>query len=73
MSVTARSPHISISRPMLSRILNGHAAIYADMDIRLAKVRGTSPGYWLKLQAQHDLWQARQRAAERKPVERPAA
>ena len=73
MSVTAFAEHIGISRPMLSRILNGHAAISADMDIRLAEALGTSPGYWLKLQAQRDLWQARQRAAERKPVERLAA
>ena len=73
MSVTGFAEHIGISRPMLSRILNGHAAISADMDIRLAEALGTSPGHWLKLQAQRDLWQARQRAAERKPVERLAA
>ena len=73
MSVTAFAEHIGVSRPTLSRILNGHAAISADMDIRLAEALGTSPGYWLKLQAQRDLCQARQRAAERKPVERLAA
>lgn len=43
------------------------------MDIRLAEALGTSPGHWLKLQAQRDLWQARQRAVDRKPVERLAA
>ncbi len=73
MSVTAFAEHIGISRPMLSRILNGHAAIPADVDLCLAEALGTSPGYWLKLQVQCDLWQAPQRAAERKPVERLAA
>lgn len=74
LSVTAFAEHIGISRPMLSRILNGHAAVSADMDIRLAEALGTSPGHWLKLklQAQRNLWQARQRAAERKPVEKLA-
>jgi addiction module HigA family antidote len=73
LSVTAFAAHIGISRPMLSRILNGHAAVSADMDVRLAEALGTTPGYWLKLQTQRDLWQANQRAKERKPVERLAA
>jgi antitoxin HigA-1 len=73
MSVMAFAEHIGISRPILSRILNGHAAISADMDIRLAEALGTSPGHWLKLQSQRDLSQARLRAAQRKPVERLSA
>ncbi len=73
MNITAFAEHIGISRPMLSRILNGHAAISADMDIRLAEALGTSPGHWLMLQAQRDLWLARLRATERKHVERLAA
>jgi addiction module HigA family antidote len=73
MSVTAFSAHIGISRVMLSRILNGHAAVTADMDLRLAEALGTSPGFWLKLQSQRDLWQARQKLGDRPPVERLAA
>jgi addiction module HigA family antidote len=73
MSVTAFSAHIGISRVMLSRILNGHAAVSADMDLRLAEALGTSPGFWLKLQSQRDLWQARQKLGDRPPVERLAA
>jgi addiction module HigA family antidote len=73
MSVTAFSAHIGISRVMLSRILNGHAAVSADMDLRLAEALGTSAGFWLKLQSQRDLWQARQKLGDRPPVERLAA
>lgn len=73
MSVTAFAQHIGISRVMLSRILNGHAAVSADMDLRLAEALGTSPGFWLKLQSQRDLWQARQKLGDRPPVERLAA
>jgi antitoxin HigA-1 len=73
MRVTTFAEHVGISRPMLSRILNGDSAVSAEMDIRLAEALGTSTGYWLKLQAQRDLWLARQRAVERKPVERLVA
>jgi addiction module HigA family antidote len=73
LSVTAFAAHLGISRVMLSRILNGHAALSADMDLRLHEALGTSPGYWLKLQAQRDLWSASERARERPPVAKLAA
>ena len=73
LSVTAFSQHLGISRVMLSRILNCHAAISADMDLRLSEALGTSPGFWLRMQGQRDLWEARQRAEERDPVARLAA
>jgi addiction module HigA family antidote len=49
---------LGISRVMLSRVLHGHAAVSADMDLRLSEALGTNPGYWLALQAQSDLWKA---------------
>ena len=73
MSVTAFSQHIGISHVMLSRVVHGHAAITADMDLRLHEALGTSPGYWLRLQAQRDLWAASERAKGRDPVARIAA
>jgi len=73
MSVTAFAAHVGVSRVMLSRILHGHAAVTADMDLRLHEALGTSPGYWLRLQTQRDLWTASQRAKDRAPVARIAA
>lgn len=73
LTVTAAAAHLGVSRVMLSRILNGHAAITADMDVRLSQALGTSPGYWLRLQTQHDLWQAQQRAKARPKLQRLAA
>ena len=73
MSVTGFAGHIGISRVMLSRILHGHAAVTADMDLRLAEALGTTPGYWIEMQAGRDLWVAKQRAEGRAPVERLAA
>ncbi len=67
-SVTAFAAHIGISRVMLSRVLHGHAAVSADMDLRLAEALGTTPGYWLALQTQRDLWTAGQTAKDRKRI-----
>lgn len=62
VSVTACAAHIGISRVMLTRVVNGNAAMSADMDLRLSEALGTSQGYWLALQTQRDLWTARQSA-----------
>ena len=44
--------------------------ITADMDLRLSEALGTSPGYWLALQAQRDLWTARENAKKRQTIQR---
>lgn len=69
-TVTAFAAHVGISRVMLSRVLHGHAAVSADMDLRLSEALGTSPGYWLALQTQRDLWNARELAKDRPPIMR---
>ena len=73
VTVTAVAEHIGISRVMLSRVLHGHSAVSADMDLRLSEALGTTPGHWLALQTQRDLWTARQTAKDRKRIKRMAA
>ena len=70
VSVTSFSAHIGISRVMLSRVLNAHASVSADMDVRLSEALGTTPGYWLAMQTQRDLWVAMRSAKERKRIKR---
>ncbi len=70
VTVTAFAEHIGISRVMLSRVLHGHAVVSADLDLRLSETLGTTPGYWLALQAKRDLWMARQTAKDRKRIKR---
>lgn len=69
-TVTAFADHVGISRVMLSRVLNGRAGVSADMDIRLGEALGTSPGYWLSMQSQRDLWAAGQAAKARPRIRR---
>lgn len=53
---------LGVTRNTLSRILNGKAAVSAEMAVRLAiLLPNTDAEFWLRLQAQHDLWQVRQR------------
>ena len=73
VTVTAFTAHIGISRVMLSRVLHGHAAVSADMDLRLSDALGTTPGYWLALQVQRDLRTAGQTAKARKRIKRMTA
>ena len=64
--------HIGICRVMRSSALLCHAAVSADMDLRLSDALGMSPGYWLALQTQRDLWTARQTAKDRKRIKHMA-
>lgn len=72
VSLTAFAEHLGISRPMLSRVINGRSAVTADMDLRLSEALGTSQGHWLALQVQRDLWTARKTAKGRKRIKRVA-
>lgn len=60
ISVTEAASRLGITRVSLSRLLNGAAGVSAQMDVRLSKALGTSPGHWLGLQSDYDLWQAQQ-------------
>jgi addiction module HigA family antidote len=61
ISVTEAAKRLGVTRVALSRVLNGSAGISADMDLRLAKALGTSPGSWYSMQAAYDMWQAKRR------------
>jgi addiction module HigA family antidote len=61
MTVTAAATQLSVSRVMLSKILNGKAGISADMALRLSAWLGTTPEVWLEMQTAHDLWEAAQK------------
>jgi antitoxin HigA-1 len=59
MTISEAATRLKITRAHLSRILNGHSNISAEMSLRLSSALGTSPDFWLKMQGQFDLWQAR--------------
>lgn len=68
VSIVGFARRIGVTRVALSRVLNGKAAISPDMALRLADALGGSAESWLHMQANYDLWQARQKP--RKEIER---
>jgi antitoxin HigA-1 len=60
VSVTDAALQLGVSRVAFSRMINGKAAISADMAIRLAQWLGGNPEVWLQQQLQYDLWHAKQ-------------
>lgn len=68
-SVTEVARHLGVTRPALSRVLNGKAGISADMALRISEAFNTDADFWLRLQAQRDLWDAsRKKRAKVKPL-----
>jgi addiction module HigA family antidote len=68
IAVSEFAAHLGVSRVALSRVVNGRAAVSADMALRLAACLGGSAESWLQMQAAYDLWQA---AKKRRPKVRP--
>lgn len=74
LTVTEAAEQLGVARVTLSRMINGHAAISADMAIRLAQWLGGSAEIWLRLQLQHDLWHAEKNSKIKvKPAQQLAA
>lgn len=64
ITITDFAKRLGVTRVALSRVLNGRAAISADMAVRLAAALGGSAESWLHMQASYDLWMA-QKALKR--------
>lgn len=60
LSVTDAAKALKVSRPTLSKLINGHIGISPEMAERLSIVFNTSDELWINLQAQYDLWKAQQ-------------
>jgi antitoxin HigA-1 len=65
LTVTAFAKRLGVSRVALSRVLNGRAAVSAELAIRLAAALGTSAESWLNMQIAYDLARAEKRRRPR--------
>jgi len=64
MSVTEVADRLKVSRPAMSNLLNGKAALSPEMAIRFEKAFGIPAETMLRMQTAHDLIEARQHADE---------
>lgn len=60
LSVTDAAIALGISRPTLSKLVNGRMSISPEMAERLSIVFNTSDEMWINLQAKYDLYLAHQ-------------
>jgi addiction module HigA family antidote len=61
LGVTDAARILGVARHTLSRVLNGHAGISAEMAIRLEKAGWSNAEFWMRLQAGYNLAGARAR------------
>lgn len=66
LTVSDAAERLNMSRPALSRVLNGRAAVSPELALRLEAAGVSEARFWLNLQTNHDLAQARDR--KRAPV-----
>ena len=58
MTQTALARRLGVSYPRLNEIVKGRRSVTPDTALRLARVLGMSPDFWLGLQQDWDLWHA---------------
>ena len=59
LSVTEAAERLHVTRQAMSNLLNGHAGLSADMAIRFEKAFGLKAETLMRMQASHELAQAR--------------
>jgi antitoxin HigA-1 len=68
ITVTEFAKCLGVSRVALSRVVNGKAAVSAELAIRLAAALRGSAESWLRMQMAYDLWRAQKK---RRPKIKP--
>ena len=64
LSVTALAERLHVTRQAASNLLNGNAGLSAEMAIRFGKAFGVKADTLMRMQAAHELAQARAREDE---------
>ena len=60
LSVAAAAEHMKVPAQALEAICRGQAPVTTEMAVRLSKALGSTPRFWIQLQANYDAAQAEQ-------------
>ncbi len=60
LTVEAAAEHMQVSAQSLEDICQGKAPVTTEMAVRLSKALGSTPRFWIQLQASYDASQADQ-------------
>ena len=64
LSVNALAMALRVPTTRMGAVVKGERAVTADTALRLARFFGTSPEFWVNLQAMHDLTKTRQESGQ---------
>ncbi|RME35953.1 MAG: addiction module antidote protein, HigA family [Gammaproteobacteria bacterium] len=64
LSVSALARHCGVSRNTMSKLINERADVTEDLAIRLSRALGSTPEFWLNMQARHNLHKLMQKRKE---------
>ncbi len=56
MTLTEFARRLGVSRRTVSQIVNERRPVTPDMAVRLARLIGSTPSFWLRLQQAVDIW-----------------
>ena len=56
LSVAELARHLNVSRQTVNELVHERRALSPDMALRLSRLFGTTPQYWLNLQRNVDIW-----------------
>jgi addiction module HigA family antidote len=62
LTVSGLADAVGVSRQSINELLRGRRAVSPEMALRLARLFGNSPEFWLNAQRAVDLWDAEQSA-----------
>jgi len=60
LTVSGLAEAVGVSRQSINELLRGRRAVSPEMSLRLARLFGNSPEFWLNAQRAVDLWDAAQ-------------
>lgn len=61
ISLRKAAHDLDVSPSTFSRLIKGDSDISPEMALKLSKAFGRSPESWMQMQADYELWKARQR------------
>jgi antitoxin HigA-1 len=72
LSVADLARSLGVSRQTVNELLRERRALSADLAVRLGRLFGNSPEFWLNAQKAVDLWEAERNVGDTvRPIERP--
>lgn len=57
LTVSSLAARCGLARNTMSKIVNERGAVTEDIAIRLSRVLGSSPEFWLAMQSRLNIWQ----------------